>query len=220
MAEEIKVAAEMEEQKEAAATATERDEDYVIKLKKPYMFEGKEYAEIDLSGIKKMTIGDGIAAQKALFNGEEIAAVVLAEASTSFARMIAAKATELPLEFFELARLDVSRAVKATVMGLLSTEKNTENHVMSFEEPYSYKGKAYTEVDLKKIGELTSLNESQAENRMAEEGFAAANSSQNFVYVCVIASMATGLPEEFFTGLPLREIMKLKAAVNDSIFFE
>ncbi len=32
--------------------------------------------------------------------------------------------------------------------------------------------------------------------------------------------MATGLPEEFFTGLPLREVLKLKNAVNDSGFFE
>ena len=220
MAEEIKVAVEMEEQKEAAAAATERDEEYVIKLKKPYVFEGKEYAEIDLSGIKKMTIRDGIEVQKSLFNGEEIAAIVMAEASTSFAREIAARATKLPVEFFKLARLDVSRAVKATVMGMLNTERSTENHVMKFEEAYSFGGKAYTEVDLKKIGELTSLNESQAENRMAEEGFAAANSAQNFVYVSVVASMATGLPEEFFTGLPLKEVMKLKAAVNDSSFFE
>ena len=172
MAEEKNVAAEENVivLKEAAA----RDEDYVIKLKKPYLFEGQEYAEIDLNGIKEMTIRDGIDAQKALFNGEEIAAVVMAEVSTSFARMLAAKATGLPIEFFELAR----------------------------------------------IGELTSLNESQAENRMAEEGFAAANVQQNFVYACVIASMATGLPEEFFFGLPLREIMKLKGAVNDSSFFE
>ena len=218
MAEEKNVAAEENVivLKEAAA----RDEDYVIKLKKPYLFEGQEYAEIDLNGIKEMTIRDGIDAQKALFNGEEIAAVVMAEVSTSFARMLAAKATGLPIEFFELARIDVSRAVKGIVMSSLNTSGGTENHIMKLDEPYSFKGKAYTEIDLTRIGELTSLNESQAENRMAEEGFAAANVQQNFVYACVIASMATGLPEEFFTGLPLREIMKLKGAVNDSSFFE
>lgn len=40
------------------------------------------------------------------------------------------------------------------------------------------------------------------------------------LYACVIASMATGLPEEFFTGLPVCEAVKLKNAVNDGDFFE
>ena len=213
-----------EEKKTADITelkaAAERDEEYVIGLKKPYVFEGKEYTEIDLSGIKKMTIKDAIDAQKSLFNGSEIAAIVLTEASASFARAIAAKATGLPIEFFELARLDISRAVKSTVMGHMTLGSGTEKHVMKLEEPYTYKGKGYTEIDMSRVGELTSLDESRAENRMAEEGVAAANAQQNFIYACVIASMATGLPEEFFTGMPLREVMKLKAAVNDSSFFE
>jgi hypothetical protein len=32
--------------------------------------------------------------------------------------------------------------------------------------------------------------------------------------------MATEQPEEFFTGLPLREVLKLKTAVNSADFFE
>ncbi len=217
MAEEMSVAAEKNviEIKEAA-----RDEEYVIKLKKPYAFEGKEYTEIDLNGVKKLTIRDGIEAQSALFNGEDIAAVVLTETSTSFARIIAAKATGLPVEFFKLARLDISRAVKQVIMGTMNLNGGAKNHVITLNEPYDYEGKAYTEIDLSGVGDLTSMNESRAENRMAEEGFAAANASQNFVYACAMASMATGLPENFFTGLPLREVMKLKSAVNDSSFFE
>ena len=42
----------------------------------------------------------------------------------------------------------------------------------------------------------------------------------NYLYACVIASMATGIPEDFFTSLPLYELLKLKNAVNDSGFFE
>jgi hypothetical protein len=44
--------------------------------------------------------------------------------------------------------------------------------------------------------------------------------SFNYLYVCVLASMATGLPEGFFTGLPIDELLKLKNAVNDGDFFE
>ena len=41
----------------------------------------------------------------------------------------------------------------------------------------------------------------------------------NYLYACVIASMATGIPEDFFTSLPLYELLKLKNAVNDGDFF-
>ena len=44
--------------------------------------------------------------------------------------------------------------------------------------------------------------------------------SINYLYACVIASMATGIPEDFFTGLPMCELVKLKNAVNDGDFFE
>lgn len=38
-----------------------------MKLTKPYVFEGKEYEEIDLSGLEKLTIRDAIDTQLELF---------------------------------------------------------------------------------------------------------------------------------------------------------
>lgn len=38
----------------------------IIKLAKPYVFEGTEYGEIDLSGLDKLTVQDAIDAQLAL----------------------------------------------------------------------------------------------------------------------------------------------------------
>ena len=55
---------------------------------------------------------------------------------------------------------------------------------------------------------------------MAREGFVVTETSFNYLYACIVASMATGLPEEFFTGLPVCEAVKLKNAVNDGDFFE
>ena len=69
------------------------------------------------------------------------------------------------------------------------------------------------------MADLNTLNESEAENRMAREGFVETETSTNYLYSCVIASMATGIPEEFFTTLPLYELLKLKNAVNDADFF-
>ena len=34
----------------------ETEQKYVLKPKKPYIFEGKEYPEIDLSGLERLTI--------------------------------------------------------------------------------------------------------------------------------------------------------------------
>ena len=201
---------------------TEREEvseERVVKLTKPYVFEGKEYEEIDLSGLEKLTIRDAIDTQLELF-GVEVAASVLCETTTAFARTMAAKATGLPIEFFKLMPRGASRKVAGVVRNYMNVEAATENHVMQLEEPYHFKGQTYTEVDLNGIADLNSMNESEAENRLARAGFMVTETSFNYLFACILASMATGLPEEFFTGLPLREVLKLKNAVNDSGFFE
>ncbi len=202
------------------ATETENTEKNVITFNKPYKFEGTEYTEIDLSGLDKLTIKDAIDIQKQLTAKREVAATVLTETSTAFARMVIAKATGYPIEFFEVMPRSLSKQVQQAVMMYLNIDTQTENHVMTFDKPYSFEGKSYKDIDLSKIGDLTSLNESEAENRMAREGIISPDNTANYFYSCILASMATGQPEEFFTGLPFKEILKLKLAVNDSSFFE
>lgn len=94
MAEEIRKN-QTEEQENAA-------EKIAVKLEKPYVFENTEYQEIDLTGLEKLTIQDAIDAQRQLFGEQEVAAAVLCETTTAFARTMATKATELPVEFFKL----------------------------------------------------------------------------------------------------------------------
>ena len=200
MSEEKNMMAEANEET-AQTTQSER----VIDLGKPYKFEGTEYTSIDLSGLDKLTVKDAIDAQRQLFNEREVAA---------------AKAAELPIEFFKLMPRGASRKVAGVVRNYMNVDAATENHVMQLEEPYHFKGQTYTEVDLNGIADLNSMNESEAENRLARAGFMVTETSFNYLFACILASMATGLPEEFFTGLPLREVLKLKNAVNDSGFFE
>lgn len=202
------------------ATEIENTEKNVITFNKPYKFEGTEYTEIDLSGLDKLTIKDAIDIQKQLTAKREVAATVLTETSTAFARMVIAKATGYPIEFFEVMPRSLSKQVQQAVMMYLNVDTQTENHVMTFDKPYSFEGKSYKDIDLSKIGDLTSLNESEAENRMAREGIISPDNTANYFYSCILASMATGQPEEFFTGLPFKEILKLKLAVNDPSFFE
>ena len=46
----------------------QEEKEGVITLSRPYKFEGKDYTEIDLSGIEKLKVQDAIDAQKQLFN--------------------------------------------------------------------------------------------------------------------------------------------------------
>lgn len=200
-------------------SAQENEEKIIVKLERPYVFEETEYQEIDLTGLRRLTIQDAIDAQRQLFGEQEVAAAVLCETTTAFARTMATKATGLPVEFFKLMPRGVMKRVSAAVRGFLNVDGKTEHHVMQLEKPQDYKGKVYQEIDLNGIADLNSLNESEAENRMAREGFVVTENSTNYLYACVIASMATGIPEDFFTGLPMCELLKLKNAVNDADFF-
>lgn len=200
-------------------SAQENEEKIIVKLERPYVFEETEYQKIDLTGLRRLTIQDAIDAQRQLFGEQEVAAAVLCETTTAFARTMATKATGLPVEFFKLMPRGVMKRVSAAVRGFLNVDGKTEHHVMQLEKPQDYKGKVYQEIDLNGIADLNSLNESEAENRMAREGFVVTENSTNYLYACVIASMATGIPEDFFTGLPMCELLKLKNAVNDGDFF-
>lgn len=203
----------------AEKTVQENRKKIDVKLVKPYVFEGKEYGEIDLSGLDDLTIQDAINAQRQLFAEQEVATAMLCETTTAFARAIAAKATGMPIEFFKLMPRGAFRLVTHEVRSYLNVDTDTDGHVMRLNKPCHYKGVEYREIDLNGIADLNTLNESEAENRLTREGFIVAENSSNYLYACVIASMATGIAEEFFTNLPLRELLKLKNAVNDADFF-
>lgn len=202
------------------AEAEETSQRIIVEFKKPYIFEGKEYTEVDLSGLEGLTVKDAIDTQRQLFNQQEVAASMLTETTTAFARALAVKATGRPVEFFQQMPRGASKLICRAVREYMNVENNTENHVMRLEKPYFFDGKEYREIDLNGIADLSSMHDSAAENRMAREGFMVTETSFNYLYACVIASMAVKLPEEFFTGLPLYETVKLKNAVNDGGFFE
>lgn len=199
----------------------------VVKFGKPYKFEGKEYDEVDLSGMESMTVQDMIDIQKELAN--EFAALAAVEATTSFAQQMATKASGKPVEFFKLMSRAKIKEVQNVVLGNMnaSVKNDPKTHIVKFDAPYTYngdgktdiKGQTFESVDLSGVGELNTMSESMAENRLVAAGFSPVNTSRNYLYVCIIASMGTGYPVDFFTGLPLREAAKLRDAV-DADFFE
>lgn len=195
-----------------------RREELVVKGKTPFTFEGKTYHELDLSGLEALTIQAAVDAQLELMSGQEVAAMLVTEATTAFALALAAKATEKPIEFFKCMPLGGAKKVVNAVRAWL-TSGAAENHVMVFDRPYVFQDKEYTQIDLSGVADLNAMHLTEAENRMSQAGFFITENSFNFLYACIIAGMAVKLPEAFFLGLPVRELLKLKNAVNDADFF-
>lgn len=100
-------------------TAEDSDEvSMVIKFKKPYYFEGREYTEIDLSGMEDLTGKDMIAVNKYM-QRTSVGIDVMPEVSLEYACVLAGKAAKLPIEFFTNLPPKAAMKVKNRVMGFL-----------------------------------------------------------------------------------------------------
>lgn len=193
---------------------------HVIKLEKPFMFEQKEYTEVDLGGLDGLTIRDAIDAQRKLLDQSEAACSFLCETTTAFAMEIAARASGLPIEFFKTMPRRAGKQVQVEVVRHIGKNRDKAGKVMRLEKPYYFKGEQFTEFDLSAIADMSVMQESAAENALAREGFIIAETSFNYLYACVLASMAADKPKELFTGLPLCELLNLKESVKATDFFE
>ena len=145
---------------EQTAPAAEQTNDKLVKLAKPYKFDDEEYSEIDLSGLDKLTIEDAVLTVKKLTGDGELAAMVMPETSTAYTDELAAKATDLPIEFFKLLPIGASKKVRQMVQGAITVpaqkdESDTRPHILHLHKPYLYKGETHTEVDLSGVGSLT-----------------------------------------------------------------
>lgn len=103
-----------------AATGDNGDEDesLVIKFGKPYIFDRKEYTEIDLSGMEGLTGTDMIAINKIMARSSA-GIDVMPEVSLEYACYFAAKAAKMPVEFFLGLPAKVQMKIKNRVMGFL-----------------------------------------------------------------------------------------------------
>lgn len=94
----------------------------VIELNKPIDFEGKEYTQIDLSGIENLNGVDGINAQR-LFKKRNPETFFVASYSLEpdYCLIIAEKASSMPLAFFEQLPIRYFQQVVSKVSGFLNS---------------------------------------------------------------------------------------------------
>ena len=99
-------------------TAEVKKNPKLIELARPYKFDDKEYTEIDLSGLDDLTIKDAVLIIKKLYNEGEMAVMITPETATAYTDALAAAATKLPIEFFQLLPIGASKKVRQTVQAL------------------------------------------------------------------------------------------------------
>lgn len=109
---------EIEAAENAASVEENNEESMVIVFKKPFKFEGKEYIEVDLSGLDDLTASDMIAANKYM-QRTSAGIDVMPEVSLEYACVLASKAAKLPIEFFTSLPPKEAMKVKNRVMGFL-----------------------------------------------------------------------------------------------------
>ena len=96
-----------------------QEESLVLTLKKPYVFEGKTYTSLDLSGLENVTAGTLENVGKILAKKNPGLNPATLEMEMGFCNILAARVTKLPLEFFERLPAKDAVALKSKVVGFL-----------------------------------------------------------------------------------------------------
>ena len=97
------------------AKEEEKEDDFIIRFSKPYRFEGKTYAGVDLSGLKNLKAKDLWKVNRNYRNAVNVS--VLPEIDAEYTARVAAMASKLSIEFFENMPLPEATKIKAKVSG-------------------------------------------------------------------------------------------------------
>ena len=111
----------MEEIKTALAADldAEAGEDLVLRFAKPYTFGGREYTEVDLSGLEEVTAGALESVGRLTAKKNPGVNPALQEMSLTFCTCLAQRVAGLPLEFFDGLPAREAIKLKALVTNFL-----------------------------------------------------------------------------------------------------
>lgn len=92
----------------------------MVVFNKPVAFEGKDYGDVDLSGLERLTAGDLIKADGEFSQMGQFS--VMNELTMGYACILSAKATGKPIAFFEQLPAREGLKVKNIVMSFLNEQ--------------------------------------------------------------------------------------------------
>ncbi len=95
-----------------------------------------------------------------------------------------------------------------------------EDLILRFAKPYKFGGQEYTEVDLSGLEDVTAgvLESVGKITAKKNPGMNPALQEMSLTFCTYLAQRVAKLPLEFFTGLPAKEAIKLKAMVTNFLY--
>ena len=111
-------------------------------------------------------------------------------------------------------------AVEARAGAEGGEDTEPEDLVLRFGKPYKFGGQEYTEVDLSGLEDVTAGMLENVGKIAAKKnpGMNPALQEMSLTFCTCLAQRVAKLPLEFFTGLPAKEAIKLKAMVTNFLY--
>lgn len=101
---------------------------------------------------------------------------------------------------------------------LINNEEN--EFYVKFSKPITWEDKEYSGVDMSGLEQLSGRQYCEAVKKFTSAGNIDTMMQMNPNFACIIGSMVTGLPIEFFYDLPARELNAIKNRVSIYFFKE
>ena len=120
-------------------------------------------------------------------------------------------------EWEAVEAMETTRAQGGTEDG---EDTELEDLVLRFGKPYKFGGQEYTEVDLSGLEDVTAgvLESVGKITAKKNPGMNPALQEMSLTFCTYLAQRVAKLPLEFFTGLPAKEAIKLKALVTNFLY--
>ena len=120
----------------------------------------------------------------------------------------------------EQEEMEAMQATKAENGTEDAEDTDPEDLVLRFAKPYKFGGVEYTEVDLSGLEDVTAGVLESVGKIVAKKnpGMNPALQEMSLTFCTYLAQRVAKLPLEFFTGLPAKEAIKLKALVTNFLY--
>ena len=120
----------------------------------------------------------------------------------------------------ERAEMEAMQATQAENGTEDAEDTEPEDLVLRFAKPYKFGGMEYTEVDLSGLEDVTAGTLESVGKIVAKKnpGMNPALQEMSLTFCTYLAQRVAKLPLEFFTGLPSKEGIKLKALVTNFLY--
>lgn len=120
----------------------------------------------------------------------------------------------------DIAEREDMEALEAQAGAEDGEDAEPEDLILRFAKPYKFGGQEYTEVDLSGLEDVTAgvLESVGKITAKKTPGMNPALQEMSLTFCTYLAQRVAKLPLEFFTGLPAKEAIKLKALVTNFLY--